>query len=125
MNDRDSHSNPAPFEIAERERQFRLVLDNIDLPICYYGRDLVMHFVNRQYAELIGLSEMQILGRRLPEIIGESVLDEVRAHLDRALTGVQVTYERNRSWPGRGQRRLAPRPWYTRSCWAGRDARRP
>ena len=107
MNDRNPNRNPnpPPFEMAERARQFRLVLDNIDLPICYYDRDLVFHFVNRQYAELIGLPEAQILGRRLPELIGDSVFEQVREHVDRAFSGAQVTYERNRSWPNRGQRR--------------------
>lgn len=102
----DRNPNPPPFEMVERARQFRLVLDNIDLPICYYGRDLVFHFVNRQYAELLGLPESQILGRRLPEIIGDSVFGQVREHIDRALSGVQVTYERDRSWPDRRRRRV-------------------
>jgi PAS domain S-box-containing protein len=95
MNARNPNPNPPPFEMAERARQFRLVLDNIDLPICYYDRDLVFHFVNRQYAELIGLPEAQILGRRLPELIGDSVFEQVREHVDRAFSGAQVTYERD------------------------------
>ncbi|MBK8742611.1 MAG: EAL domain-containing protein [Betaproteobacteria bacterium] len=98
--------NQPPFETAERERQFRLVLDNLDLPICYCSRDLVLHFVNRQYAELIGLPESEILGRRLPDIIGAEVLEQVRGYLDQALAGVPVTYERDRTRPGRGQRRV-------------------
>jgi diguanylate cyclase (GGDEF)-like protein/PAS domain S-box-containing protein len=102
----NQNPNPPPFEMAERARQFRLVLDNIDLPICYYDRDLVFHFVNRQYAELIGLPEAQILGRRLPELIGVSVFEQVREHVDRAFSGAQVTYERDRTWPNRGQRRV-------------------
>lgn len=104
MNDRDPH--PTPFELAERARQFRLVLDNIDQPICYYGYDLVFHFVNRQYAEFIGLPEAKILGRRLPEVIGESVFEEVREYIAQALSGLPVTYERDRAWPGRGVRRV-------------------
>jgi diguanylate cyclase (GGDEF)-like protein/PAS domain S-box-containing protein len=102
----DHKLNPPPFEMAEHARQLRLVLDNINLPICYYGRDLVVHFVNRQYAELLDLPESQILGRSLPEIIGESLFEQVRAHFDRALSGAQVTYERDRTWPGRPQRRI-------------------
>jgi PAS domain-containing protein len=46
-----------PFKLAGLSRQFRLVLDRIDLPICYYDADLVIHFVNRQYADFIGLPE--------------------------------------------------------------------
>ena len=106
MNDANPHPNRPRFESAERERQFRLVLDNIDLPICYYGRDLVLHFVNRQYAESVRLPESDILGRRLPDIIGAAAFESIRAHLDQALTGCQVTYERDRPWPGRGQRRV-------------------
>ena len=94
------------FEMAERTRQFRLVLDSIDLPISYYGRDLVVHFVNRQFADTLGRPEDQILGRRLPEIIGEDMFADVRKHLDQALAGTRVTYERDRMIPGRGRRRM-------------------
>ena len=56
----ETHANRQPFKMAELSRQFRMVLDNIDLPICYYDRDLVLHFVNRQYAEFLGLPESRI-----------------------------------------------------------------
>jgi len=98
-----------PFKLAALSRQFRLVLDSIDVPICYYDTDLVLHFVNRQYADFIGLPEERILGQPLAAIIGPDVLVQVRGYLERALAGETLTYERDRAWPGRGERRVRVR----------------
>ncbi|MFS8085605.1 MAG: PAS domain S-box protein, partial [Acidobacteriota bacterium] len=106
MKERNPNPNVSALEMAERERHVRLVLDNIDLPICYYGSDFIFRFVNRQYAEFIGRPEAEILGRNISEVVGDAVFEQQRQHLDRALAGAQVTYETDRTWPGRGRRRL-------------------
>ena len=101
----DTTSSPL-FEMAERARQFRLVLDSIDLSISYYGRDLVIHFVNRQFADSVGLPEEKILGRKVVEVVGAAVFDDVREYLEQALAGLRVSYERDRTIPGVGIRRM-------------------
>lgn len=102
----DMNSSTPLFEMAERARQFRMVLDSIDLPISYYGRDLVIHFVNRVFAEYMGLPESGIMGRSLPDVVGEEIFGQVREHMQRALAGTRVDYEADRTIPGRGRRRM-------------------
>src|SRR5215210_5827237 len=99
--------NQSPvFELAERTRQFQLVLDNVELPIWYSDRDLVYRVVNRPYAQMFGVDEAQIIGLRVPDVIGAELFGHVEEHVVRVLNGERVTYEREAQWRGRGRRRV-------------------
>src|SRR5437773_12557385 len=57
-------------------------------------------FVNREYAERFGLTPEQIIGKTLPEVLGQDAYEVIRPHVQRALQGdlvqhdVEVPYER-------------------------------
>jgi len=78
-----------PFKLAGLSRQFRLVLDSIDLPICYYDADLVIHFVNRhpgiRVADLLDILKItkQSLGRVLKQLVDTGFIDQRPGPVDR------------------------------------------
>jgi diguanylate cyclase (GGDEF)-like protein/PAS domain S-box-containing protein len=91
-------------EIFERQRQLRLITDNIGLPISYITADERIAFYNRTGEEWMGIAERDVLGKSLTEAFGTDVVDIVRPHLDKALSGEHATYERLGHFPERGQR---------------------
>ena len=91
-------------EIIHRERQLRLITDNIGLPISYITADERIGFYNKTGEEWTGVSEQDVLGKSIAEAFGEAVVDIVRPYLTKALRGEQVSYERLASFSQRGLR---------------------
>lgn len=91
-------------EKFERERQLRLITDNIGLPISYITADERIAFYNRTGEEWMGIAERDVLGKSLVEAFGAEVVDTVRPHLDKAMAGEEATYERLGTFPERGPR---------------------
>src|SRR5262249_49487997 len=50
-------------------------------------------FVNRSYAERLGEKPESILGKRIPEVIGEQAFGAIKPFVDRALCGERVEFE--------------------------------
>ncbi len=91
-------------EISERERQLRLVTDNIGMPISYITADERIGFYNQTGEKWMGVSEQDVLGKTLNEAFGADVVAEVRPYLDQAFAGRHASYERLGEFPERGQR---------------------
>ena len=91
-------------EIIQRERQLRLITDNIGLPISYITADEKIGFYNKTGEEWTGVSEQDVMGKPITEAFGEAVVDIVRPYLNKALAGEQVSYERLGNYPRRGLR---------------------
>ena len=78
--------------ISESETRLRAIVDHLPQFVSYVDKDLVYRFVNRRYQEAFGLSEAEVVGKRLPEIIGEDAFAGARHHVERVLQGEQVRY---------------------------------
>jgi diguanylate cyclase (GGDEF)-like protein/PAS domain S-box-containing protein len=78
----------------QNERQLRAVTDNAPALISYLDRDQRFRFANEAYRDWLGLGPEALYGRSLREIYGEDAYQTFRAHIERALDGEQVTYER-------------------------------
>ena len=91
-------------EIIHRERQLRLITDNIGLPISYITADERIGFYNKTGEEWTGISEQDVLGKSIIDAFGENAVDLVRPYLLMALAGEHVTYERLADFPRRGKR---------------------
>ncbi|HSJ97845.1 MAG TPA: PAS domain-containing protein, partial [Myxococcota bacterium] len=65
------------------------------------GADLRLLWANRTYAEWTGgLSPSQLVGRSLPDVIGQEAFDAIRPHVREVVAGRRVEYERYAQWPG-------------------------
>ncbi|MEO8384373.1 MAG: PAS domain-containing protein [Betaproteobacteria bacterium] len=91
-------------QLIDRERQLRLITDNIGLPISYIGADRRVHFYNKTGEDWLGIKEADVSGKTMNDAFGVEVVATVEPYLAAALSGVPTTYERLASFPLRGER---------------------
>jgi signal transduction histidine kinase len=88
----------------EAEVQSALTAAGLDLK-SYVDTDYTYRYVNQCYLDYWAKSESDIVGRRIPELMGEATfIDLVKPHFDRALSGEEVHYEAEIDFPGKGRR---------------------
>jgi diguanylate cyclase (GGDEF)-like protein/PAS domain S-box-containing protein len=76
--------------------RFRLLADSVPALIAYYQREgLICLWANRQYAQTFGQNTQSIVGRTLPDIVGEEAAQLILPHVDVVLNEKRtVGYER-------------------------------
>jgi len=78
--------------LRESEQRFRTIVNALPQFIAYNDADLIYRFVNQTYQEKFDVEPEEVLGKSLPEVIGEEAFEEARPHVERALQGEQVRY---------------------------------
>jgi PAS domain S-box-containing protein len=71
-----------------------LITDNMPALISYLDADQRIRFANHAYRDWLGLEPGGIVGQSLLELYGADVHAEIRPHIEAALAGRTVTYER-------------------------------
>jgi PAS domain S-box-containing protein len=66
------------------------ILNALPQAIAYVDKDLKHRFVNRAYAEKSGLELDDVVGKTLPEVIGEEPFEQIRPCVEEALQGERV-----------------------------------
>jgi PAS domain S-box-containing protein len=84
--------------------ELRLVTDTMPAAVVRVSAELEYVWVNRVFASWMGYPPEDILGRPIVEVIGERDWREVRPHVERALKGERVEYERLVRFGGIGER---------------------
>jgi PAS domain S-box-containing protein len=91
-----------------RERFIRTITDNIPAAVTYVDREERYRFVNKAYADWLGMAKESIEGHTVREIIGERAYAALGPTvLARAFAGETVRYERTQPVPAGGPRELA------------------
>ena len=81
--------------LIERTRELQLITENIGVPMAYIGADRRFRFTNTPGVDWRpGLTIDNIVGKSLEEVYPPEILDAVNGHLERALAGEKVVYER-------------------------------
>jgi len=83
----------AESALLASERQLRLVTDNVPIFIVYCDPEGRYTFVNRPFAGRFGLRPEDILGKSIPEVVGETAYASFREYVEKALTGQIVEFE--------------------------------
>ena len=84
----DIHDDVLQREALEAaRRRLDRFTDNIPNPLLYVDRDFVLRFVNRAYAEIVGVPAAQMIGRHIGEVRGARRRHENRPMLERARAG--------------------------------------
>ncbi len=99
--DRDSRDRA---ELIERERQLKLITNNIGMPLSYIDIDERWRFYNQTGSDWTGLSETEMVGKRIDAFFPPEVMAAIRPYLTRAFAGEPQTYERLGDFPNRGKR---------------------
>ena len=90
--------NKALAAVTER------VLDNLPLLVAYVDKDQRYRFNNMAYERFFGTKPMDVYGKRLPELLGESAYRDIQPYVEQALTGKPVTFELRLNYKGAGLR---------------------
>lgn len=83
------------------------ILDNLPSMVVYWDRHLRNRFANKAYLDWVGMSQDQIRGARIQDLIPAEAFDVARPHLERALQGHKETYERTIRQPSGEVRHVA------------------
>ena len=86
------------------EEELQLVTDTMSAAIVRCAADTRILWANRVYCQWMARSFEDLVGRRLVEVIGETVLEELRPHIAAVLRGEHPRYERLADYPGLGRR---------------------
>ena len=84
--------------------QLQLVADSMPAAVALCSRDLRYVWVNRRYAQWLGMTGADVLGRPMAEVIGADNFAAIRPHIERVLAGEHVEYERLTRYAGLGER---------------------
>jgi PAS domain S-box-containing protein len=76
-----------------KERQLQLITDITPVLLTQCSRELRFRYVNRAYAEVFGLAPEDIVGKSVPEFMGENAYATIRPYVERVLKGERVDYE--------------------------------
>jgi PAS domain S-box-containing protein len=79
--------------LRDSERQLRLVTDNAPVAIAHCDAEGGYKFVNRHYAERWGLTPEQIVGKRVPEVVGEKAWATFEPFFRECLSGKALEFE--------------------------------
>lgn len=86
------------------EIQAALTAAGLDL-LSFVDKHYVYRYVNRCYLEYWDKEAADIVGHRIPDLMGETVFQSlVQPHFDKALSGQEVSYEADIDFPGKGLR---------------------
>src|SRR5215217_732314 len=77
----------------DRERQLRFVTDGAPVLIAHCDADHRFKFVNKPYAARFGLQPIELVGRRIPEVLGLEAYRAIAPYLAEALAGRRVDVE--------------------------------
>jgi diguanylate cyclase (GGDEF)-like protein/PAS domain S-box-containing protein len=80
--------------LKRSEQWLRQVTDSLPLLISYLDPEQRFRFANQAYREWLGVDPVALIGRSLRDLYGEEVYAGVREHIEAALRGTKVVYER-------------------------------
>ena len=78
---------------ADSERRLRLVAGKILVGIACCDIEYRYKFVNGHYAERHGLTPEQVIGKRVPEVVGEKAWTSLQPYLRECLAGKAIEFE--------------------------------
>jgi PAS domain S-box-containing protein len=84
----------AAEELRRQREELRLVTDTMPAGVVRVSADLNYVWVNRVFASWVGKAPGEIIGRPIADVIDERDWDDLRPHVERALRGERVEYER-------------------------------
>ena len=84
----------AEARIAASEKRLRDIADNVPALIGEHDVETRYQFANRAYKDWFGVDQASLLGKTIAQGVSDEALAEVRPHVEAALRGETVSYER-------------------------------
>jgi PAS domain S-box-containing protein len=87
------NSQAASASLRDNDRQLRLVAGNGPVAFAHCDTEGRYKFVNRHYAERRGLTPEQVVGKRIPEVVGEKAWAIFEPYFRECLAGNAIEFE--------------------------------
>jgi len=81
-------------KLQRSEEQLRQVTDNLPALVSRFDLEQRFRFANRAYRDWLGVQPESLLGQSLQEVYGEPTYSRIQPHIEAALAGERVVYER-------------------------------
>jgi PAS domain S-box-containing protein len=79
--------------LRRSQAKLRLVTDHAPVLLVHCDAGSRYTFVNRPYSRRFGLEPEEVVGRTIPEVLGEPAYERIRAYVDEALAGREVEFQ--------------------------------
>ena len=86
-------------ELRNRNEMIRLITDGLPVLIAYVDQNERYRFVNKAYEGWFSNPKGDIIGRKVAEVVGPEVYDQVRNNAATALTGQSASFESRMTQP--------------------------
>ncbi len=97
---RDVSQRKAALQEIEKSRaDLRNVLNQMPAMVGSWSKDLRNRFCNPEYVEWFGIDVAQVHGMHIREVLGDALFQANLQHIDRALAGQLVSFERQITRP--------------------------
>ena len=90
----DAELGLAVEQLRSSEEQLRQVTDSLPVLISRWDLGQRFRFANRAYRDWLGIEPASLFGRSLQEVYGDKPYNGFRHHIEAALAGARVVYER-------------------------------
>jgi len=80
------------LELADRSEQLALVLDNVTMIIARVNDQERYIYVNRWFAEVLGTTPEELVGKHVRDVIGEAAYRRAGPNIDRVLAGHALSF---------------------------------
>jgi len=102
--------------LRAREAELEVITDTTPSMLLRCSKDLRYVYVNRAYANMLGLEPQEIIGRSIVELIGADAFETIRPYIEKVLQGQSVEFEEEVSLKTVGLRHVrgAYRPDFAR-----------
>ena len=78
--------------LRAREAELEVITDTTPLMLTRCSKDLRYVYVNRAYANMLGVQPQDIIGKPIVEVIGADAYESIRPYVDKVLQGESVEY---------------------------------
>lgn len=79
--------------VKSAQQQLRLITDKAPVYIAHCDIDRRYKFVNKGYAERLGFERKELIGKRVIDVLGPVVYENIKGYMDTALGGQPVEFE--------------------------------
>ena len=92
--------------LRDKEAELENIIYRTPFMLIRLDRDLRYRFISQAYLEMTGRRPEQVVGKRLPDILGDKDFQAIRPYIEKVLQGNRVEFEREVHYQGVGTRYL-------------------
>jgi len=92
--------------LREKEAELESIIYRTPFMLIRLDRDLRYRFISHAYLELTGRRPELVIGKRLPDVLGDKDFQTIRPYVEKVLQGSRVEFDREVHYQGVGTRFL-------------------